>query len=741
MHEESSLIKEMNQFLKIDMHHTTRLTQILAVGITVLFMISSASTMESLVAPDLVQKSNLSVDLPTLERHWPVKIVFVGYDSNILNVTYFVDQLPASSTIEYDNLTVEHFADYNVRFASDLYYNRTMDMLRNNSQSGIDIGTELDTQALIDYRDGVTSTPDFFEPQSGTSINATEVERWFNQHPLVQDGDEGWVIYILNTTELVSELPYGLHWYEYDYQNPDSASETYWYDEFLVNPPESIQLNSFGGTYNKFILDPFADQWYLEWAKIWYNDSLPSGDTWPEYFNTTIVDKLESIDLAQESGRNQIADYFADYCRDIIQPLFIPDTVENVRYLNPFTFDEFFTLPSVTVDIYSIDRDISEYTWITNYAYLEAQMNSLLPFDDMMLSLSYNNLDDVADLNSTFWSNVSLDFGSILLNGSSFLTDTSTGDLNSIAMTIFVGDGLQLTDNGLNATYLTHGTNGVICSNYLDLIVDSTPLHGISERILQAVGDLLGLKSSLFSNSFISSYSHGLMGELTRFGQYSRFEQSGIWRTYIDPFDSYIRNQFLANLTLLPAEIPGKTQGIISDALRTLRYASHFLIAHDPLSAYDALRSMNNWTRRIFASLTDTLRPEFFAWDITRPVIINQSFVVWANISETGSGIENASVLVTRNNYEASHLMKYNGTLWVTTIPALQLNASFEVYIVAFDWALNRAESFSVTIDLRPGEPPPLDPWVTAPIVVIGTGSVLIVVLIVAIIYDKRRGS
>jgi hypothetical protein len=737
MHEEMSLIKEMKQRFWIDMHRTARTAQVLALLFTVIFAISNVSTIQSTFVPELKSKSMISIDLPSLKREWPIRIVFVGYNRSYINTTKLFEQLPKSSTIEYEDQTVAHSADYTVRFAGDVYYNNTLSLLRNNSISGIDIGSKINVQKLIENRDGISSDTNFFEPLDGTRINATAVEMWYDQHPFVQSVSSGFVIYILNTTEYASELPFEEHWYEYDYENPDTGVPEYYFDSFRTNPPSGMQMNAFGGRNNKFIIDPFAYQWYLKYARYWYNDSLAIGDSWPVYMLTNFSEVLQGLDLSSPNDVNSLTDYFGEYCSDVVETLFLPGSEENGRYLAPRNLESTLAPPNVSIDIYSIDRDIRSYTWIANGDFISSQLSNLLPFRDISFSLVYNNLDDVSSLNQSFWSNAHTNASGVYFNGTSF---NMVNSIDPLHLNIFLGEHLTLTTiNGSN-TFLVQHSSGIICADYLD-ISDGTVNFGLSERILQVIGEIIGIRNAIHSNLFISDFSRGLMGFLTRVGHYSLFEKSASWRMFLDQFEMEIRQQFIANLSSLPETLPSKTSGAISNALLRFGYVSNDLTNHKPLSAYNMLLSMNNWTRRIISSLTDSLRPEIFGWNFTHPANSFASFPVWANVSETGSGIENVSFVVTRNNYVSKHLLHYNGSLFTAQIPALRLNATFEVYIEAYDWATNRAESYSVVLDLRPTGPPPLDPWATAPIVTLGSGAVLMFVVILALIYDKRKNN
>ena len=719
------------------MHRTVQTAQVLTILFTLMFVISNVSTMQSAVTPEHKSKSMISIDLPAIKREWPIKIVFVGYNQSYINTTRLVEQLPVSSTIEYENQTVTHSADYNFRFAGDVYYNNTLSLLRNNSISGIDIGSKINVQKLLENRDGLSTDTDFFESLNGTRINATAVEMWYDQHPFVQTGSSGFVIYILNTTEYASELPFKEHWYEYDYENPDTGVPEYYFDPFRTHPPSGLQMNAFGGIKNKFIIDPFAYQWYLKYARYWYNDSLAIGDSWPAYMLTNFSEMLQGLDLSSPNDVNSLTDYFSAYCSDVVETLFLPGSKENGRYLTPRNLESTLEPPNVSIDIYSIDRDISSYTWIANGDFITSQLSILLPLRDISFSLAYNNLDDVPSLNQSFWNNAHTNASGVYFNGTSFNMVNSVDPLH---LNIFLGEHLILTTTNGSNTFLVQHSSGIICTDYLD-ISDGTVNFGLSQRILQVIGETIGLKNAIHSNLFISDFSHGLMGSLTRLDQYSLFEKSASWRVFLDQFEMVVRQQFIANLSSLPETLPSKTSGVLSNALLRFDYISNDLTKHNPLSAYSVLLSMNNWTRRIISSLTDSLRPEIIGWNFTRPANSFASFPVWANVSETGSGIENVSFVVTRNNYMSKHLLHFNGSLFTAQIPALRLNATFNVYIEAYDWATNRAESYSVVLDLRPRGPSPLDPWATAPIVILGSGAVLIVVLTIAIIFDKRQNN
>jgi len=148
------------------------------------------------------------------------------------------------------------------------------------------------------------------------------------------------------------------------------------------------------------------------------------------------------------------------------------------------------------------------------------------------------------------------------------------------------------------------------------------------------------------------------------------------------------------------------------------------------------------WPHVTFLSnigLNDTLRPEISSWGIEGPVTQGLEFSAWANVSDTESGVRNVSLSVHGNTgYQSLYALSFNGSLYWADIPGLAVNASYTLYVIAFDWANNSATSYPRNLDLRPATST-IDPSVSAPIVVSSSLALMGVITVLAIFYDRRR--
>ncbi len=133
----------------------------------------------------------------------------------------------------------------------------------------------------------------------------------------------------------------------------------------------------------------------------------------------------------------------------------------------------------------------------------------------------------------------------------------------------------------------------------------------------------------------------------------------------------------------------------------------------------------------------DTLRPSIDAWGIDGPIRSGEEFTVWANVSDSESGVLNVSAKILQDSsLYSSPLLEYNGSYFASTIPGLELNHTYEISIVALDNAENRAESFSREFALVINTDTTIDPEVTLPIVV---GSSIVVLVALAIFAYRTK--
>jgi hypothetical protein len=140
------------------------------------------------------------------------------------------------------------------------------------------------------------------------------------------------------------------------------------------------------------------------------------------------------------------------------------------------------------------------------------------------------------------------------------------------------------------------------------------------------------------------------------------------------------------------------------------------------------------------ATAQDTVRPEIYGWGIDGDIGEGPTFTVWANVSDSDSGIQNVTVHIRQDGGDSVvNLMTFNSTFHTVTLPNVELNHTYLVWVESYDNAGNLAQSFSRNYDLMINTDITLDPSVTLPYVV----SVSIIALVMAIglsyEYNKRN--
>ncbi len=148
------------------------------------------------------------------------------------------------------------------------------------------------------------------------------------------------------------------------------------------------------------------------------------------------------------------------------------------------------------------------------------------------------------------------------------------------------------------------------------------------------------------------------------------------------------------------------------------------------------------WTN-LQAPISDTTAPT-----IGPPIITPASpgpddkVTVWVNVTDTGSGVKNASVTYTTDGWKtnATVLGVYNITSYRATVqlPAQQYGGHVGYYIAAFDNAGNKAVNNNsgnyFTYDVSP-------PWYTNTFILAVVGAAIIALIAVLLVTRKRKKS
>lgn len=137
----------------------------------------------------------------------------------------------------------------------------------------------------------------------------------------------------------------------------------------------------------------------------------------------------------------------------------------------------------------------------------------------------------------------------------------------------------------------------------------------------------------------------------------------------------------------------------------------------------------------------DTVRPEISSWNFTKEARRGEDFEVWADVTDTGSGVKNVSLVVEETaSIKTVHSLSFNSSLYTAQIQALQANRTYELFIRAFDNANNSATSYRRSIDLMIATTTRIDPNVTFVPVVVSSSVVGVLVIVLAYFYDRKYG-
>ena len=90
-------------------------------------------------------------------------------------------------------------------------------------------------------------------------------------------------------------------------------------------------------------------------------------------------------------------------------------------------------------------------------------------------------------------------------------------------------------------------------------------------------------------------------------------------------------------------------------------------------------------------SIQDNTPPIISNWSAF-PELSRDGFTVGVEVSDDLSGLENVSVYIKIGGQTSIYPCIYTDGTWNATIPSISV-ASFEIWIVAWDWGMNQAES------------------------------------------------
>jgi len=137
----------------------------------------------------------------------------------------------------------------------------------------------------------------------------------------------------------------------------------------------------------------------------------------------------------------------------------------------------------------------------------------------------------------------------------------------------------------------------------------------------------------------------------------------------------------------------------------------------------------------------DTTNPNIWDWDYTGRPNESEAFSVWANVTDNdgGVGILNVTINITGPNVTVHDLMIFNGSFFEASVDAFPNPGEFRMYVSAMDLNNNTRDSAIVFITIEEDVDPTVDPMLTLPIVVSTSSVLLVIVIMAAMLYDKKQ--
>ncbi|MEM4704001.1 MAG: NosD domain-containing protein [Candidatus Bathyarchaeia archaeon] len=329
----------------------------------------------------------------------PLRIVFTGYNPEVVNTTLISANVQKSYQFSYGNHTVNFTFSIEYFFANTTYNEALKSHVIANSVNGTETTSKLNITAL-QYQKATGTKMSIFLPQSGRAIDAKAVESWFEANPYADNPSACYWFYVMNFTEFDSADHSLEHWYntteiDLEANNPRDFWRLEW--DNALNPDVKFPYAAFTSQSRIFFIDPSAFQWYLTWARIWWGLSV-SGPKYVYYYED--LDQFQATrDLNSSTGKTDLAYYLAGWIEDPLKNLLAPSL---------YTSLSIFYAKSLSLQALILNNaSQSGYTneamqWILNKTLVEVAVEDLAPFIDVKVEASFLNLTDYPELEAVF---------------------------------------------------------------------------------------------------------------------------------------------------------------------------------------------------------------------------------------------------------------------------------------------------------------------------------------------------
>ena len=673
------------------------------VFLLLLLVAPTSSQTKTDVSP--VSEPTTSQDLLTIERNWTLNVVLVDYRADQVDESVLIGTMPTSRVHQTEEVQITYNFEYHVHYANESYRLALREAALQNSQNGTGIGTVLNETALAIQRADPGTPLRVFEPRDGRAIDGMALEDWLVSNPYVAPPGLGYNLYLLNMSDLDTPSHELEHWYDYAPQDSDTGEMQDWFRlefDHSLNPPLEMQYAGFGGRGNVYALDPSADQWYLRWARIWWQNYI---STDYDHFTRDLEDIVDEIDLETPGGVTALSTYLRDYMYDIVSFLLFPVQHSPAKYV---TTGEL----RVTVVCMDVESGISveSLEWVTDAEMQRGHLEELYPFIQWNVQVDFVDIDEEPMWNYTFWRSAEVNEDGVTeVDGGEmfgYLYDVvrpyriPTGpDLISVFGVVFIKQNMVMYYG--DGTYTGLGYNGefggqtVIWKSWERYFRSDnvTPRNGVSAVQLHESMHAVGFGHTWVHEHYTGDFSFGPMGYFADHNGTSSFDKDWVQGTYLDQMEALTWDEFQMRQAYVQPDDRPETLQAEENALICFELARAAYNQMDWMRCFELLSKARDWSKRMIYSRHDTQPPVIQEWGTIPARPRNESFTYWAKVSEDTAGLENVTVYVLIDDATLlSYPCEYASGNWSCEIEAVDYSETATVWVVAWDWAMNSVE-------------------------------------------------
>jgi len=692
-----------------------------------------------------LQEFAIPSQLTNIERNWTAHIIVVNYDEYLIDENNLLTGMPTVRTYTTSDVMITYNIEYEVFYADAQYIADLTQVVMDNSVNGSETGTSLDETALLYQKSNPDDPQRIFYPRDGRVIDGYAVEDWLEANPYVAPPSLGYTLYLVNFSSLDTS-GHGLeHWYDYHPIDPDTGEEQDWFRlewDNALNPNVTMDYANFGGRYNSYIVDPSAHQWYLKWCRIWWSEYI---GTEYDFWTQDLEDKVAGINLGLQAGIDALNLYLRECIWDPINQLLFPYQHTPAKYVE----SGLLRVLVICMDVAN-GTSVDSLRWVTNAEMQKAHLEELYPFINWSAQVDFLDIDDYPTWNTTFWNYATIEpDGTIVVDGyTSFYVIfnnmrpqyvNENSENIEVFGVVFIKKQMEMHADGRTFTGLGGHGQTVIWKSWDRYYRPDgvTPKDGISSTQLHETMHAIGFLHTWQHEHYSSDFSFSPMGYFAFHNGTATFDKNWVQGTYLDQMEAMLWDDFSMKQADLGISERPETYAAEQRVLDLFDEARNLYDEMDWLGAYDALSNAKDWIGRMFWSTQDNVAPVISSWVVTPSININ-GFYVSAQVTDDLSGIENVTVyLQIDGDPPVVYPCAITSGTWVASIPAFTANSKIEVWVEAWDWGLNQAESTHEILMITPTSTG-VEPDLTLYFYIIIIASVTVAVVAVVIVVRKR---